>query len=118
MAYAIGMAHPVSVLVDTFGTAQVEEAAIVEAVREVFDLRPAAIVRDLDLKRPIYRSTAAYGHFGRPEFAWEKTDRAAKIGDDLLRPSPKGVRVNGANGHGNGKPLKKPGKRGGMGVEL
>jgi S-adenosylmethionine synthetase len=77
VAYAIGMAHPVSVLVDTFGTAQVEEAAIVEAVREVFDLRPAAIVRDLDLKRPIYRSTAAYGHFGRnrPEFTWEHTSR-------------------------------------------
>jgi S-adenosylmethionine synthetase len=77
VAYAIGMAHPVSILVETFGTEKVENANIVEAVREVFDLRPAAIVRDLDLKRPIYRKTAAYGHFGRelPEFSWEQLSR-------------------------------------------
>ncbi len=75
VAYAIGMAHPVSILVETFGTNTVDEAVIVEGVREVFDLRPAAIVRDLDLKRPIYQKTAAYGHFGRPlpEFSWEHT---------------------------------------------
>ena len=75
VAYAIGMAHPVSILVDTFATNTVDEATIVKGVREVFDLRPAAIVRDLDLKRPIYRKTAAYGHFGRalPEFTWEYT---------------------------------------------
>ncbi len=77
VAYAIGMAHPVSILVETFGTNTVDEAAIVKAVREVFDLRPAAIVRDLDLKRPIFKKTAAYGHFGRnlAEFTWEHTSR-------------------------------------------
>ena len=77
VAYAIGMAHPMSILVETFGTNTVDEAKIVEAVRAVFDLRPAAILRDLDLKRPIYRKTAAYGHFGRnlPEFTWEHATR-------------------------------------------
>ena len=77
VAYAIGMAHPMSILVDTFGTNTVDNDKIVAAVREVFDLRPAAIVRDLDLKRPIYRKTAAYGHFGRalPEFTWETVSR-------------------------------------------
>ena len=77
VAYAIGMAHPVSILVETFGTEKVANEQIVRAVREVFDLRPAAIVRDLDLKRPIYQKTAAYGHFGRnlPEFTWEHLSR-------------------------------------------
>ena len=77
VAYAIGMAHPVSILVETFGTHTVDPATIVQGVRDVFDLRPAAIVRDLDLKRPIYRKTAAYGHFGRsrPEFTWESVSR-------------------------------------------
>ena len=77
VAYAIGMAHPVSILVQTFGTETVENAKIVQAVRDVFDLRPGAIVRDLDLKRPIYRKTAAYGHFGRDlsEFTWEQVSR-------------------------------------------
>jgi len=79
VAYAIGMAQPVSILIETFGTNTVDEAKIEQAVRDVFDLRPAAIVRDLDLKRPIYRKTAAYGHFGRslPEFTWEHTTRLA-----------------------------------------
>ena len=83
VAYAIGMAHPVSILVETFGTEAVENAKIVQAVRDVFDLRPGAIVRDLDLKRPIYRKTAAYGHFGRnlPEFTWEQVSRL----DDFMR---------------------------------
>jgi len=77
VAYAIGVAHPVSILVETFGTEKVSPGAIETAVREVFDLRPAAIVRDLDLKRPIYKRTAAYGHFGRnlPEFTWEQLSR-------------------------------------------
>ena len=77
VAYAIGVAHPVSILVETFGTEKVSPAAIEAAVRQVFDLRPAAIVRDLDLKRPIYKKTAAYGHFGRnlPEFSWEQLTR-------------------------------------------
>ena len=78
LAYAIGMARPVSVMIDTFGTNEVDEAAIERAVGEVFDLRPGAIIDELDLRRPIYRKTAAYGHFGRelPEFTWERTDRA------------------------------------------
>ena len=78
VAYAIGKAHPVGVFVETFGTGVVSDEKIQEAVLEVFDLRPAAILRDLDLLRPIYAKTSAYGHFGRelPEFTWEKTDRA------------------------------------------
>ena len=73
VAYAIGVAQPVSLMVETFGTEQVDPLAIATAVDEVFDLRPAAIVRELDLRRPIYRRTAAYGHFGRSdkEFTWE-----------------------------------------------
>lgn len=78
VAYAIGKAHPVGVFVQTFGTGVLPDERIQEAVLEVFDLRPAAIIRDLDLLRPIYRPTAAYGHFGRelPNFTWERTDRA------------------------------------------
>ena len=81
VAYAIGVARPVSLLVETFGTEKVDPDKIAEAVDEIFDLRPAAIVRDLELKRPIYRKTAAYGHFGRSdkEFTWEDTSRV----DDL-----------------------------------
>ncbi len=79
VAYAIGVARPVSLLVETFGTANVDEEKISEAVQQVFDLRPAAIVRDLDLRRPIYRRTAAYGHFGRPGFTWEATPRLADL---------------------------------------
>ena len=77
VAYAIGMAQPISILVETFGTNTVDEIEIEQAVRSVFDLRPAAIVRDLDLKRPIYRKTAAYGHFGREhaDFTWETLSR-------------------------------------------
>ncbi len=78
LAYAIGMAQPMSILVDTFGTANIDHTRIESAVREVFDLRPGAIVRDLGLKRPIFRSTAAYGHFGRDIFPWEQLD---KLGD-------------------------------------
>jgi S-adenosylmethionine synthetase len=78
VAYAIGVAKPVAVFVETFGTEKVETQAIERAVRDVFDLRPAAIIRELDLKRPIYAKTAAYGHFGRqlPDFTWERIDRA------------------------------------------
>ena len=77
VAYAIGMSQPISILVETFGTNTVSEESIEKAVRDVFDLRPGAIVRDLDLKRPIYAKTAAYGHFGRPEpeFTWEALSR-------------------------------------------
>jgi S-adenosylmethionine synthetase len=78
VAYAIGVAHPVSVMVQTFGTGKVSDSEIARVVQDVFDLRPAAIRRDLDLHRPIYQKTAAYGHFGREEadFTWERTDRA------------------------------------------
>jgi S-adenosylmethionine synthetase len=87
VAYAIGMAHPVSILVETFGTETVPTPAIEEAVRATFDLRPAAIVRDLRLKRPIYRQTAAYGHFGRelPDFEWEKVSRLSEFTSALGR---------------------------------
>ena len=78
VAYAIGVAHPMSILLETFGTEAIPVARIDELVREHFDLRPAAILRDLDLRRPIYAETAAYGHFGREEkdFTWERTDKA------------------------------------------
>ncbi|MFZ8967554.1 MAG: methionine adenosyltransferase [Ilumatobacteraceae bacterium] len=75
VAYAIGVAHPMSILVNTFGTETVAPESIESAVREVFDLRPGAIVRDLDLLKPGYRATAAYGHFGRPGFSWETLSR-------------------------------------------
>jgi S-adenosylmethionine synthetase len=83
VAYAIGVAEPVGLFVETFETAVVAQSVIENAVTEVFDLRPAAIIRDLDLLRPVYAPTAAYGHFGRelPDFTWERTDRA----DDLRR---------------------------------
>lgn len=78
VAYAIGVAHPVGLYIESFGTAKVSESALIDAVLEVFDLRPRAIIRDLDLLRPIYAETATYGHFGRelPNFTWERTDRA------------------------------------------
>ena len=81
IAYAIGVARPVSVMVDTFGTGVVPASDIETAVSKVFDLRPGAIIDELDLRRPIYRKTAAYGHFGRelPEFTWEKTDKAEEL---------------------------------------
>ena len=77
LAYAIGVARPVSVLVETFGTGVVSDTELEAAVEKVFDLRPTAIIRDLDLRKPIYRQLAAYGHMGREELgvAWEKTDR-------------------------------------------
>jgi len=81
VSYAIGVAEPTSIMVDTFGTGQVSNATLTRLVREHFDLRPAGILRMLDLKRPIYRATASYGHFGRDEadFTWECTDRAAAL---------------------------------------
>jgi len=92
VAYAIGVAHPVSVMVETFGTERVDRSAIETAVGQVFDLRPASIIRDLDLLRPIYRDTAAYGHFGREleAFTWERADRAALLREacGLQEPAP------------------------------
>ena len=81
LAYAIGKAQPVGLFIETFGTEKFDSSAISEAVKQVFDLRPAAIIRDLNLLRPIYGKTAAYGHFGRelPDFSWEKTDKASAL---------------------------------------
>ncbi|WP_190046358.1 methionine adenosyltransferase domain-containing protein, partial [Streptomyces finlayi] len=81
VAYAIGKAEPVGLFVETFGTATIDTDRIEHAIAEVFDLRPAAIIRDLDLLRPIYAQTAAYGHFGRelPDFTWERTDRVEAL---------------------------------------
>ncbi len=84
LAYAIGVAEPVSILVDSFGTRKIDQEKIHEIVRENFDMKPAGIIKTLDLRRPIYRKTAAFGHFGRelPEFTWEKTDKADKLRKD------------------------------------
>src|SRR6202008_4860563 len=81
VAYAIGVARPLSLLIETFGTEKISRKVIVELVRENFDLRPGAILRDLELRRPIYQSTAAYGHFGRTGdgFTWERTDKADQL---------------------------------------
>ena len=81
LAYAIGVAHPLSIMVDTFGTSKVDEQVIEDAVKSVFDLRPGAIIRDLDLRRPVFEKTATYGHFGREDadFTWERTDRVEEL---------------------------------------
>ena len=85
LAYAIGVAQPVSVRIDTFGTGTVAESKLQEAVRQIFDLRPAGIIQMLDLKRPIYRQTAAYGHMGRTDIdlPWEKTDKVQALKEYL-----------------------------------
>jgi S-adenosylmethionine synthetase len=80
-AYAIGVADPVSIMADTFGTGKVEESKLVDAVREIFPLTPGGIIEYLNLRRPIFKKTAAYGHFGRkePEFTWERADKAEAL---------------------------------------
>ena len=84
LAYAIGVAQPVGIYVDTFGTAEVPDETLAELLQEVFDARPGAIIAQLDLKRPIYRETSAYGHFGRAGFPWEKTDKVAELRERAL----------------------------------
>jgi len=81
LAYAIGVAEPVSVSVETFGTNKIDESNIIELIRNNFELKPAGLIRALNLLRPIYQKTAAYGHFGReiPEFTWEATDKANEL---------------------------------------
>ena len=81
LAYAIGVAEPVSIMIDTFGTGKIDDDKIAQLVEKNFDLRPAAIIRDLDLRRPIYRQVAAYGHFGRADIdlPWEHTDKAQTL---------------------------------------
>jgi S-adenosylmethionine synthetase len=94
LAYAIGVAEPVSVLVDTFGTAKVDPAIIPDLVRASFKLTPKGIIESLNLRRPIYCKTAAYGHFGRndKDFTWEATDKAAKLASDAGLKEPAGAR--------------------------
>jgi S-adenosylmethionine synthetase len=114
VAYAIGVAQPVGVHVNTFGTGKVADDKLEKYILESFDMRPKALIEELDLLRPIYKATAAYGHFGRSEFSWEKTTRAAKMADDLLRG--KGAKAsNGTNGHGK---KEKKGKKGARALEL
>jgi S-adenosylmethionine synthetase len=79
LAYAIGVPFPVSVMVDTFGTGKYPESKIEQAIKQVFDLSPAGIIRSLDLLKPFYEQTAAYGHFGRDHFTWEQTDKVAEL---------------------------------------
>ncbi|MDI1448088.1 methionine adenosyltransferase [Polyangium sp. 6x1] len=108
IAYAIGVAQPVGVHVNTFGTGRVADEVLEKYILESFDMRPKAIIEQLDLLKPIYRKTAAYGHFGRDDFSWEKTDRAAKMADDLLRPS---VSATNGSAHANGSNKKDQKKR-------
>jgi S-adenosylmethionine synthetase len=110
IAYAIGVAQPVGVHVNTFGTGKVSDEALEKYISTHFDMRPKALIEELDLLAPVYKATAAYGHFGRSEFTWEKTDRAAKIADDLLRGSAKPTRTNGTSPHKKA-PTRKAGKR-------
>ncbi len=110
VAYAIGVARPMGVFVTTFGTGVVPDHEIAKTVEEIFDFRPRAIIETLDLLRPIYRATAAYGHFGRTEktFTWEATDRAEELADRLLPEKRNGVKAaSTANGKANGKPKKR-----------
>jgi S-adenosylmethionine synthetase len=117
VAYAIGVAKPMGVYVQTFGTGKVDEDKLAAYVLENFDFRPRALIEELDLLRPIYRATAAYGHFGRSEFSWEKTDRAAELSESLLgikvKGSKKAAHANGSNGssRSNGK-SETPAKKG------
>jgi len=104
VAYAIGVARPVGVYVHTFGTGVVEDEKLQKYVAEKFDMRPKALIEELDLLRPIFGRTAAYGHFGRSEFSWESTDRAKRMADDLLPRATKGTgKHSNGNGSGNGK---------------
>jgi len=93
LAYAIGVAQPVSIRVNTFGTGQVDEERLTKYVMGAFDMRPKAVIEQLDLLRPIFRQTAAYGHFGRKEFSWEKTDRAKQMAADLLGKRLRGTKT-------------------------
>ena len=117
-AYAIGVAEPVSMLVDTFGTGIVSDEQLTRAVLATFDARPGMPTQELDLRRPIFEKTAAYGHFGREdhEFTWEKTPHVAKLKD--LATSGTSIPVTNGNGNGNahaaktnGKAIVAPGKK-------
>jgi S-adenosylmethionine synthetase len=119
VAYAIGVARPVGVNVNTFGTGKVSDEALEKYILANFDMRPKALIEELGLLAPVFKPTAAYGHFGRREFSWEKTDRAAQIADDLLPKEHKGARTNGAVSNGHKKPAAgKSAKRGAMAEAL
>jgi S-adenosylmethionine synthetase len=117
VAYAIGVAQPMGVYVQTFGTGKVPDDKLAKYVQANFDMRPRALIEELDLLRPIYRPTSAYGHFGRSEFSWESTERAAKLASDLLgvtikpsksesKPKGKAAKSNGES-HANGAKASK-----------
>ena len=124
MAYAIGLARPVGVHVNTFGTGKVPDDVLEKYIVTHFDMRPKALIEELGLLAPIYKKTAAYGHFGRAEFSWEKTDRAAQIADALLsisskKAQPSGAAVNGdANGRGQPHVEKKPPRKRGLSAQF
>jgi S-adenosylmethionine synthetase len=101
VAYAIGVARPVGVHVNTFGTGKVADEVLEKYILTNFDMRPKALIEELGLLAPIYKKTAAYGHFGRAEFSWEKTHRAAQMADDLLVSSPKATRPVASSTHGD-----------------
>ncbi|MEB2310372.1 MAG: methionine adenosyltransferase [Sorangiineae bacterium] len=106
IAYAIGVARPVGVYVDTFGTGKLDDARLAKYVAEKFDMRPKALIEELDLLAPIYRPTAAYGHFGRSDFSWESTERALELASDLL-PKARATSASNARGAGRAR-AKKP----------
>ena len=103
VAYAIGVAQPMGVYINTFGTGQVDDDKLAKYVAQKFDMRPRALIEELDLLRPIYRPTSAYGHFGRSEFSWEKTARAAEIAADLMGVKVKAAAKHAAKGNGSAK---------------
>ncbi|HWZ90145.1 MAG TPA: methionine adenosyltransferase, partial [Polyangiaceae bacterium] len=110
VAYAIGVAQPMGVYVQTFGTGKVDDEALAAYVMKNFDMRPRALIEELDLLRPIYQPTSSYGHFGRSEFAWEKTERAKKLAADLggtVLKSANGAKSNGAEAPAPKKPKAK-----------
>jgi S-adenosylmethionine synthetase len=111
LAYAIGVAQPVGVHVNTFGTGLISDEKLERYLHQSFDMRPKAIIDELGLLAPIYKATAAYGHFGRSEFSWESTARAAKIADDLLGSKVKHHVGAELNGFSNGDSSKKNGKK-------
>jgi S-adenosylmethionine synthetase len=104
IAYAIGVAKPVGVHVNTFGTSVIDEQRIEKYIIDTFDMRPKALIEQLDLLKPIYRKTAAYGHFGRDEFSWERTDRAAAMADALLPSSSTSAVAEGSKRKGRKAP--------------
>jgi S-adenosylmethionine synthetase len=110
VAYAIGVAKPMGVYVHTFGTGKLDDETLAKYVADKFDFRPRALIEELDLLRPVYRATAAYGHFGRAEFSWEKTNRAKQLAADLGGSVIKGQGLNG-HSNGNGKVEKDKSKK-------